>query len=175
MSGPGRAPAGKGAAMVGETRWVSYDEAADLLGLSPEATMRLALRRGWPRRAAPMNGTQIAVSGEASGSEDPDVVEACGGRTLLGYLELRVEQLSEELAEARTEMRGIRYEAESLRVDAGRAQVLAALIEAERARYAEVRAERDRLAGELARRDRPWMTRVIDALTVRPPADRRAS
>lgn len=70
-------------------------------------------------------------------------------------------------------MRGVRYEAESLRIEAGRAQVLAALVEAERARSAEIRAERDRLAAELARQRQPWPVRVLWALFERGSARRR--
>ena len=56
--------------MVGETsRWISYDEAATLLGLSEEATKRLVLRRGWPRRSGPTDGTLVAVPDEPSVDE----------------------------------------------------------------------------------------------------------
>ena len=165
--------------MVGETsRWISYDEAATLLGLSEEATKRLVLRRGWPRRSGPMDGTLVAVPDapsvdESDGDEEGPYFGRIGARTLLDHLELRVEQLTEELADARTEMRGVRYEAESLRVEAGRAQVFAALVEAERTRSAEIKAERDRLADELNRDRRPWLRRLLETLFPRPRARRR--
>ena len=88
---------------------------------------------------------------------------------LIDHLELRVEQLTQELAEARTEMRGVRYEAESLRVDAGRVQVFAALVEAERARSAEFRAERDRLAEDLTQERRPWLRRLVEDVLATTP------
>ena len=91
---------------------------------------------------------------------------------MVDFLEAHVDRLTEELAEARTEMRGVRYEAESLRIEAGRAQVLAALVEAERTRSPEIRAERDRLAAELAERRRPWIVRALWMLFGRPPARR---
>jgi hypothetical protein len=150
------------------SRWVGYDEAAGLLGLSPEATKRLALRRGWPRRADPTGETEVALpSSPPYDEEEPgdafDMGQG-GTRTLVGYLELRVDQLTEELAEARMEMRGVRFESETLRVDAARTQVFAALVEAERARSAEFRAERDRLADELAKCRRPWLVRLFEAV-----------
>ena len=166
------------AAMTGETaRWVSYDEAASLLGLSADATKRVVLRRGWPRRNDAATGTQVAVP-DPLPVEDADEGEdgtdpRQEARTLLAYLELRVEQLTEELSEARMEMRGVRFEAESLRIDAARAQVFSALVEAERARSTEIKAERDRLAEEVALGRRSWVRRLIETLTVPPRARRR--
>ena len=93
---------------------------------------------------------------------------------MLDYLEAHIERLTEELAEARTEMRGVRYEAESLRIEAGRAQVLAALVEAERARAAEIKAERDRLADELADHRRPWLARALGGTIMRRSMRRRS-
>ncbi len=161
--------------MAGEaSRWVSYDEAADLLGLPAEAVKRLALRRSWPRRPGPAGATLVAVPEAIPGepSDDPDEVEVGrgGARSLLDYLEAHVERLTEELTETRTEMRGVRYEAESLRIEAGRVPVFAALVEAERARSAEISAERDRLADELARCRRSWIGRMLGPLLDRRPA-----
>ena len=155
--------------IIGEaSRWASYDEAAGLLGLSPEATKRLALRRGWPRRADSTGETEVAVPScspyDEEERDDAADIGQGGARMLLGYLELRIEQLTDELADARTEMRGVRFEAESLRVNAARAQVFAALVEAERARSAEFKAERDRLTAELAKLRRPWLVRLLEAL-----------
>ena len=159
---------------VETSRWVSPDEAADLLGLSPEATKRLALHRGWPRRAGPSGGTLVAVPEAVPAEVEPDDIDRGGrARSLVNFLETHVDRLTEEVAEARTEMRGVRYEAESLRIEAGRAQVLAALVEAERARSAEIRAEQDRLAAELAEHRRPWLARALWMLFDRPPLRRR--
>lgn len=160
------------------SRWVTYGEAAALLGLSNEATKRLSLRQGWPRRVDSAGGALVAVpDGLDAGPPASDDVDAGqgGARSLLDFLEMHVERLTDELAEVRTEMRGVRYEAESLRIEAGRAQVLAALVEAERARSAEIRAERDRIAAELAERRRLWPVRVLGAfLDCRRPSRRRA-
>ncbi len=163
---------------VEASRWVSYDEAADLLGMPTEAVKRLALRRSWPRRAGPSGGMLVAVPeaipGHGSAEVDEVGADRGGARSLLDFLETHIERLTEDLAEARTEMRGVRYEAESLRVEAGRAQVLAALVEAERARVAEIRAERDRLVAEIAQHRRPWLARALWALFDRHPPKRRA-
>ena len=162
--------------MAGEaSRWMSYDEAANLLGMPAEAVMRLALQRCWPRRVEPTGDTLVAMPEAIRGELESAKVDVdhAGARTLLAYLEAHVDRLTEELAEARTEMRGVRYEAESLRIEAGRAQVLAALVEAERARSAEIRAERDRLAAELAERRRPWLVRALGMLYDRSPVQRK--
>lgn len=92
-----------------------------------------------------------AITAELSDVRDPDDAKdrQGGPRSLLAYLEAHVEQL----AEARTEMRGVRYEAESLRIEASPAQLLAALVEA----------ECDRLAIELAEQRRPWLARAVRA------------
>lgn len=160
------------------SRWVTYSEAANHLGLSGEATKRLSLRHGWPRRVGPAGGALVALpDGLDAKLPESDKLDAGQGNAgaLLTFLEGHAERLTEELAEVRTEMRGVRYEAESLRIEAGRVQVLAALVEAERARSAEIRAERDRIAAELAERRRPLPMRVLRAfLDCRPPSRRRA-
>ena len=153
-------------------RWVSYDEASVLFGTSAEATKCSALFRGWPRRSAPAGGTQVAVPDGLpcelpanNGLDEVDIAPS-GARSLLDYLETHVERLTEELAEAHTEIRGVRYEAESLRIEAARAQVFAALVEAERARAAEVKAERrrSRPSGTASRRN--WPTVDVPGLPV---------
>ena len=94
--------------MAGDaSQWVSYDEAATLLGMPTEAVKRLALHRGWPRRPGSAGDMLVAVPeaipGELSAVPEPDEVDAerDGARSLLAYLEAHVERLTEELAEAR--------------------------------------------------------------------------
>ena len=112
----------------------------------------------------------------------PPGTEGGDARALLAYLERRVEELTEELADARTEIRGARFEAESLRIQAGQVDVLTALVaaerdhsteiraemmalvEAERAHLAEVRAERDRLVAMLSERRESRLFSFLDRL-----------
>ncbi len=85
------------------SRWVTYGEAAALLGLSGEATKRLSLRQGWPRRVGPAGGALVAVpDGLDAGSSAFDEGDAGQGdaHSLLAFLEVHVERLTEELAEA---------------------------------------------------------------------------
>jgi hypothetical protein len=185
----------------GATRWLTYDDMAVALGITAESAKRLAMRRKWPRRpgndgralvAVPEDRiTDAATHGaldEATGDDTPviaDVTTEDGGgdaRALLAYLERRVEELTEELADARTEVRGARFEAESLRTRAGQVDVLTALVaaerdrsseirtemmalvEAERAHLAEVRAERDRLVAMLSERRESRLFSFLDRL-----------
>ena len=162
--------------MVDDTsRWDSYDEAAHLLGLSLDETKRLTLRRGWPRRRDPTGKTLVSVPNASSleGGDDAEEnfhLDRPGACPLLVDLELRMGRLIEELAGARKEVRGVLCEAESLHVGAGRAAVLAALVEAESARSAEIRAERNHLADELARDCRPSRRCLVETLFAHPHA-----
>ena len=187
-----------GGDMGDATRWLTYDDMATALGITPESAKRLAMRRKWPRRpgndgralvAVPEDRlSQAAIGDDVDDSEGDDTGGVTGGitdegrsdaRALIGFLERRIDELSEEVAEARTEARGARFEAESLRVQAGKVDVLAALLEAERTRVIEARAEmmarvevgralleavqaeRDRLLVQVEDRRQPWWARVV--------------
>lgn len=185
----------------GASRWLTYDDMSTALGIAPESAKRLAMRRKWPRRQGNDGRALVAVPedriadaathgalDEATGDDTPgatDVVTGEGGgdaRALLSYLERRVEELTDELADARTEIRGARFEAESLRTRAGQVDVLTALVaserdhnseirtelmalvEAERAHFAEVRAERDRLVAMLSARRESRLFSFLDRI-----------
>ena len=185
----------------GATRWLTYDDMAVALGITAESAKRLAMRRKWPRRpgndgralvAVPEDRiTDAATHGaldEPTGDDLPGIADVTAGdgggdaRALLAYLECRVEELTEELADARTEVRGARFEAESLRTRAGQVDVLTALVaaerdrsseirtemmalvEAERAHLAEVRTERDRLVAMLSERRESRLFSFLDRL-----------
>ena len=90
--------------------------------------------------------------------------------------------MTDDLADTRNELWAARFEADTLRAQAGRADVFVALVEAERSRTAEVRtemmahidlgrsllegvqAERDRLLIEVKDRRRSWMVRLVGQL-----------
>ena len=165
----------------GATRWLTYDDMAAALGITADSAKRLAMRRKWPRRPGNDGRALVAVpedriaeagthgsTDDATGDDTPSAADVITGedkgdaRALLSYLERRVEELTEELAEARTEARGARFEADSLRIRAGQVDVLTALVAAERDHSSELRselmalveAERARLADAKAERDR---------------------
>ncbi len=189
---------------MGGTRWLTYEDMGAALGITTESAKRLAMRHKWPRRpgndgralvAVPEERLEEAaqlVRGDAIGDgTDDDAPVTIGdvtddgrsdARALIGYLERRVEELTDDLADTRNELRAARFEADTLRAQAGRADVLVALVEAERTRTAEVRtemtaridlgrtllegvqAERDRLLVEVKDRRQSWVGRLVGQL-----------
>ncbi len=101
----------------------------------------------------------VASDSIADGTDDDTPVAACDvtddgrsdARALIGYLERRVEELTDDLIDTRNELRAARFEADTLRAQAGRADVLVALVETERNRTVEVRTEM------MARIDLGWL------------------
>ena len=190
--------------MGGETRWLTYEDMGVALGITSESAKRLAMRHKWPRRpgndgralvAVPEERLEEAAQAVASGSTgdgtDDDTPVVAGdvtddgrsdARALIGYLERRVEELTDDLADTRNELRAARFEADTLRAQAGRADVLIALVETERTRTVEVRtemtaridlgrallegvqAERDRLLVEVKDRRQSWVGRLVGQL-----------
>ncbi len=190
--------------MGGATRWLTYEDMGVALGITSESAKRLAMRHKWPRRPGNDGRALVAVPEErleevaqavASGSiadgADDDTPVTAGdvtddGRSdahaLIGYLERRVEELTDDLADTRNELRAARFEADTLRAQAGRADVLVALVETERTRTVEVRtemtaridlgrallegvqAERDRLLVEVRDRRQSWVGRLVGQL-----------
>ena len=190
--------------MGGETRWLTYEDMGVALGITSESAKRLAMRHKWPRRpgndgralvAVPEERLEEAAQAVASGSiadgTDDDTPAAAGdviddgrsdARALIGYLERRVEELTDDLADTRNELRAARFEADTLRAQAGRADVLVAVVETERTRTVEVRtemtaridlgrallegvqAERDRLLVEVRDRRQSWVGRLVGHL-----------
>ncbi len=169
--------------MEGATRWLTYDDMAEALNITPDSARRLATRHKWPRRPGNDGRALVAVPEERldrphepraeAPDDDADASPDAGrdARALVAYLERRVGELTDELAEARRlgeeargEAREARAAAEALRVQAGQADVLTALVAAERAHLCEVRVERDRLVALLTARPAPWYERISGLL-----------
>ncbi len=169
----------------GATRWLTYDDMAEALNITPDSARRLATRHKWPRRPGNDGRALVAVPEErlerpheprAEAGPDDETVEALpeagrDARALITYLERRVGELTDDLAqsrrvaeEARVEAREARVAAEALRVQAGQVDVLTALVAAERAHLSEVRVERDRLVTLLTGRPTPWFDKLTGRL-----------
>ena len=172
----------------GATRWLSYDDMAAALGITPDSARRLATRPKWPRRMGNDGRARVAVPedrlqqahdvGADVGTDNPadvdqDDVPDVGkdARALIGYLERRVGELTDELAgarrvgeEARAEAKEARVISEVLRVQAGQVDILTALVAAERAHLADARIERDRLLQIMAERRESRLSRVMERL-----------
>lgn len=179
---------------MGGTRWLTYDDMAETLGITPDSARRLATRHKWPRRPGNDGRALVAVPEErldrpheprAEPAAEDGPGEDAGGRdarALIVYLERRVGELTDELAgarrlaleareearrvgeEAREEARHARAAADAARAAAGQADVLTALMAAERAHLAEVRVDRERLVALLAARRAPWLDRLAGLL-----------
>jgi hypothetical protein len=170
--------------MDGETRWLTYDDMAEALNITPDSARRLATRHKWPRRPGNDGRALVAVPAERLerpyepradivAEEDVEAQPEAGrdARALIAYLERRVGELTEDLSqsrrvaeEARLEAREARIAADALRVQAGQVDVLTALVAAERAHLCEVRVDRDRLVALLTARPTPWYERFAGRL-----------
>lgn len=166
--------------MDGETRWLTYDDMAEALNITPDSARRLATRHRWPRRPGNDGRALVAVPEErlerphepradAAPDEGSDGAPEAGrdARALIHYLERRVGELTDDLGqarriaeEARAEAREARVAAEDLRAKAGQIDVMTALVAAERAHLFEVRTDRDRLVALLTERPMPWLERI---------------
>lgn len=166
--------------MDGETRWLTYDDMAEALNITPDSARRLATRHRWPRRPGNDGRALVAVPAErlerphepradAAPDDGADAPPEAGrdARALIHFLERRVGELADDLGharriaeEARAEAREARTAAEALRVQAGQVDVLTALVAAERAHLSEVRVDRDRLMALMAGRPAPWFERM---------------
>ncbi len=176
--------------MDAATRWLTYDDMAEALNITPDSARRLATRHKWPRRPGNDGRALVAVPeerlerpheprAEAPEPSTEDAPETSrDARALIDYLERRIGELSGELSEARriadearqdcqqarAEAREAWDAADVLRARAGQADVLTALVAAERAHLCEVRVERDRLLAMLAARPTPWFERIAGRL-----------
>jgi hypothetical protein len=136
-------------------RHMTYEEAADALGRSPEAIRQLAKRRRWRRTLGNDGKARIAIPVETldaprspndprssdrtapERSPDAPVEPSADARALIAMLEGRVSELAGEVKAARCTIA-------DLTAKAGRVDVLEALVEAEKRRAEELREERDR-------------------------------
>ncbi|MGI3901662.1 MAG: hypothetical protein ACRYGP_23000 [Janthinobacterium lividum] len=168
----------------GATRWLTYDDMAEALNITPDSARRLATRHKWPRRPGNDGRALVAIPEErlerphepradAGSPEEADAPPEAGrdARALITYLERRVGELTDDLSqarrvaeEARLEARESRIAAEALRVQAGQVDVLTALVAAERAHLSEVRVDRDRLVALLTERPTPWLGKLTSRL-----------
>lgn len=146
-----------------DTKPLTYAELAEALGITPASAKRLAIRRGWPKQLGNDGKARVMVplerlerpvpddttsddAGEATG-DAPSVTtgddtsgDTRDARALIAFLEARVTELGEE--------------AKELRPKAARADVLEALLEAERRRAEELKTDRDRLLSAVTERSR---------------------
>src|SRR5215212_3835807 len=62
-----------GASITPDTRWMTYREMAEFLGMKEESARRRAQREGWPRQLGNDGRTRVGVPGDAIA---PDLAQA---------------------------------------------------------------------------------------------------
>jgi hypothetical protein len=144
---------------------LSYDELADRLGITVASARRLVLRRRWSKgrgndgraivqvpeeflerrsdspSGSPADDTPDAVAPVAPAVVATDPEPSADARALLDMLQSRVAELDSEVKEARATVTALTAE---LSAKTTRAEVLDALLQAEKRRGDELAADRDR-------------------------------
>src|SRR4051812_46230136 len=130
-------------------RWCSYDEAAELLGITRGGVRNLARKRCWPRRAGNDGRARILVPAAAI----PVRIDAPNDAGMDARTDARIEPAPDAGVELRTMVARLEGELMGLR----------AVIDAERRRadlaeslVAEVRSDRDRWYAEATARRSWW-------------------
>jgi len=119
----------KGVIIAHDTRWMTYQEAADFLGMKVESARRRAQREGWPRQLGNDGRTRVGIPGDiAAGSGASGATDTGDDHPHPGEMEALREALARE------------------RERADRAEALAAAAEQGQA---EARERAARLEGEL--------------------------
>jgi hypothetical protein len=144
---------------MSDTRWLTYDELAEALGIAPDSARRLVARKKWPRKQNNEGRALVAVPSEyldnrpdsspdvspdieddATPDSSPDITQA------VSVLTQHIQRLEKELQEVRSERDAERATAARVALQAAKVDVLEMLIEQERKRVEEVSAaERQRV------------------------------
>lgn len=160
-----------GAVITPDTRWMTYEEAAKLLGVKAESIRRRAQRDGWPRQQGNDGKARVGVPGDVTAS--PDV----SGATVVANNHPhpgQVAALRDALDRERQEVDRLRAE-----IEAARAEILEQRSRADRAE-----GETDGLktaaehlhgvAAQARREERIAQERAAEALRQAEEADRKA-
>jgi hypothetical protein len=150
-----------------ETRWLSYDDLAKALGITPDSARRLVARKRWPRRPGNDGRALIAVPTErlaqdrspavvdndapairADVSPDADPDSGNDITPVVRVLSQHIEKLERQLEAAQAELREERTRSATLALQAAQVDALNAVLEAERRRVEDLKAERDRWAAQ---------------------------
>jgi hypothetical protein len=156
-----------------ETRWLSYDDLAKALGITPDSARRLVARKRWPRKsgndgraliAVPVErllqpGTPPGLDATPDISPDdispvsPDVLPNAGDdiTPVVRVLSQHIERLEKQLEAAWAELSEERARTASLALQAAQVDALNAILEVERRRVDDLKAERERWATQAER------------------------
>jgi hypothetical protein len=150
-----------------ETRWLSYDDLAKALGITPDSARRLVARKHWPRKPGNDGRALIAVPAERLAQDrppavvdddtpairadvSPDAAPDSGDdiTPVVRVLSQHIEKLERQLEAAQAELREERTRSAALALQAAQVDALNAVLEAERRRVEDLKAERDRWAAQ---------------------------
>jgi len=150
-----------------ETRWLSYDDLAKALGITPDSARRLVARKHWPRKPGNDGRALIAVPAERLAQDrppavvdddtpairadvSPDAAPDSGDdiTPVVRVLSQHIEKLERQLGAAQAELREERTRSAALALQAAQVDALNAVLEAERRRVEDLKAERDRWAAQ---------------------------
>src|SRR5215216_1033332 len=152
-----------------ETRWLSYDDLAKALGITPDSARRLVARKRWPRKPGNDGRALIAVPVERllqqsspvspdalpddSPPVSPDVAPDTGEdiTPVVRVLSQHIERLEKELEAAWAELSEERARAAALAAQAAQVDALNAILEIERRRVDDLKAEREQWAAQAER------------------------
>jgi hypothetical protein len=140
-----------------DTRWMSYDELAVALAITPDSARRLAFRRKWPRKAGNDGKARVGVPAERIPDQPPVVIPDISPDTVpdgppdaspditpvIRALSQHIERLEKELETVKAERETERARAAGLALTAAEGEALKAILDSERRRLEEVRLERD--------------------------------
>jgi hypothetical protein len=144
-----------------DTRWMSYDELAVALAITPDSARRLAFRRKWPRKAGNDGKVRVGVPAERIPDQPPVVTPVVSHDIspdalpdsppdaspdigpVIRALSQHIERLEKELETVKAERETERARAAGLALTAAEGEALKAILDSERRRLEEVRLERD--------------------------------
>src|SRR3954465_12250406 len=87
----------KGVIIAHDTRWMTYQEAADFLGMKVESARRRAQREGWPRQLGNDGRARIGIPGDAvAGGDASGEADAGDNHPHPGEMEALKEALARE-------------------------------------------------------------------------------
>lgn len=157
-----------------DTRWMTYDELAAALGITPDSARRLVARKKWPRKAGNDGRARIGVPAEripdrppvGAPDEIPDdtpdsPADARDDITpVIRVLSQHIERLEKELESVRAERDIERARAADLALKAAQVDALNAVLDAEKKRAEEIGNDRDRWAAQAERLSLPAPTQA---------------
>jgi hypothetical protein len=163
-----------GATIAPDTRWMTYREAAEFLGMKEESARRRAQREGWPRQLGNDGRTRVGVPGDAAPSDHgssgvTDAGDDHPGETAALREALTRERERADRAEARADRAEGHATAERARADTAEREREAARI-AEATAVGEGRALRER--AERAEAERAATLTELEAWTAGGPLAR---